>query len=154
MDCTRRRLLQASLAVGTVLALPRWSRAQASSPLVGAPKVALVLGNGRYKDVPLRNPVNDAKAVGAALGALGFAVTLKTDAPRTEMAAAVQAYVAELMKRRSVGVFYYAGHGVQLAWRNYMVPVDAAIDTIADIQTQGVEVGKSRRWELVTAREA
>ena len=56
------------------------------------------------------------------------------------MAAAVQSHVAEVAKRKSVGLFYYAGHGVQLAWRNYMLPVDAEVETIADIQRQGVEV--------------
>jgi hypothetical protein len=48
--------------------------------------------------------------------------------------------VQELTKRKSVGLFYYAGHGIQLAWRNYMLPVDAEIDTLADIQKQAVEV--------------
>ena len=74
------------------------------------------------------------------LNALGFAVSLKLDAGRSELTAAVNAYVAELARRKCVGLFYYAGHGVQLAWRNYMLPVDADIDTIGDIQKQAVEV--------------
>jgi uncharacterized caspase-like protein len=138
MTWTRRRLLQGGLATGSLLMLPRWGRAQPAPP--GLPKVALVLGNGRYKDAPLKNPANDAKAIGAALSATGFAVTLKTDVGRAELAAAVQAYVAELAKRKPIGLFYYAGHGIQLAWRNYMLPVDAEIESIADIQKQGVEV--------------
>ncbi len=142
MTCTRRRLLHGGLVAGSLLILPRWGSAQSSPPssLPSLPKVALVLGNGKYKNAPLRNPVNDAKAIGATLNATGFAVTLRTDVGRAEMAAAVQAHVAELAKRKSVGLFYYAGHGIQLAWRNYMLPVDAEIETIADIQKQGVEV--------------
>jgi len=138
MTYTRRRVLQSGLVAGALLMLPRWGWSQTSP--ASLPKVALVLGNGRYKDAPLRNPANDAKAIGAALSATGFAVTLKTDVDRAEMAAAVQAYVAELAKRKPIGLFYYAGHGIQLAWRNYMLPVDAEIESIADIQTQGVEV--------------
>lgn len=121
------------------MAFPRPGRPQ-SSALLALPKVALVLGNSNYKEAPLRNPVNDARAIGEALVAMGFAVTMKIDAGRAEMAAATQAYVQTLARKKSVGVFYYAGHGVQLAWRNYMLPVDAAIDTLADIQKQAVEV--------------
>ena len=134
----RRRLLKGALATGMLLALPRWGRAQ--SALLDQPKVALVLGNSKYKEAPLKNSANDARAIGAALKALGFAVTLKLDAGRSEMAAATQDYVQELVKNKSVGLFYYAGHGIQLAWRNYMLPVDAAIDTLADIQKQAVEL--------------
>jgi len=135
---SRRRLLKAGLASGLLLALPRWGRAQ--SALLAQPKVALVLGNSKYKEAPLKNPANDARAIGEALKAMGFAVALKLDAGRAEMAAATQAYVQELTKKKAVGLFYYAGHGIQLAWRNYMLPVDAEIDTLADIQKQAVEV--------------
>ena len=142
MGWTRRRVLQGSLVAGAALALPRWGRAQTSPPFSRLPKVALVLGNGKYRDAPLRNPVNDARAFGAALGTLGFAVTVKTDVGRAEMTAVVQAHVAELAKRKAVGLFYYAGHAVQLAWRNYMLPVDAGFESVADIQVQGVELGQ------------
>jgi hypothetical protein len=75
-----------------------------------------------------------------ALKACGFDVTLKVDGGKADMAAAVQAYVQTLTAKKCIGLFYYAGHGIQLAWRNYMLPVDADLDTIADIQKQGVEV--------------
>jgi len=142
MDVSRRGLLRGGLVAGALLVLPRrgWTQSSFPSSLLSLPRVALVLGNGKYKEAPLRNPVNDAKAMATALSAIGFAVTLKTNVGRAEMAAAVQAHVAELAKRKSVGLFYYAGHGIQLAWRNYMLPVDAEVDTIGDIQKQGVEV--------------
>lgn len=135
---SRRLLLKAGLVAGAQLALPRWSEAQ--STLLALPKVALVLGNSKYKDAPLKNPANDARAIGEALKAMGFSVTLKLDVGRAEMAEITQAYVEQLAKRKAVGLFYYAGHGIQLAWRNYMLPVDAEIDTLADIQKQAVEV--------------
>jgi Caspase domain len=134
----RRCLLKAGLAAGLQLALPRWGRTQ--SAVLALPKVALVLGNSKYKESSLKNPANDARAIGEALKTMGFAVTLKLDAGRAEMAAVTQAYVQEIAKRKAVGLFYYAGHGIQLAWRNYMLPVDANIDTLADIQKQAVEV--------------
>ncbi len=138
LNHSRRRFLQAGVAGGLLLAFPR--RGQAQSALLALPKVALVLGNSKYKEAPLKNPANDARAIGEALKGMGFAVTLKLDAGRAEMAAATQAYVQELTKKKAVGLFYYAGHGIQLAWRNYMLPVDANIDTLADIQKQAVEV--------------
>lgn len=134
----RRSLLKAGLAAGLQLALPRWGRTE--SALLALPKLALVLGNSKYKESPLKNPANDARSIGESLKAMGFAVTLKLDAGRSEMAAATHAYVQELTKKKSVGLFYYAGHGIQLAWRNYMLPVDADIDTLADIQKQALEV--------------
>src|ERR1044071_9863286 len=134
----RRLLLKAGLAAGLQFALPRFAWPQ--STLLALPKVALVLGNSRYKEAPLKNPANDAKAIGEALKTMGFSVALKLDAGRVEMAAAADAYVQELAKKKAVGLFYYAGHGIQLAWRNYMLPVDADIDTAADIQKQAVEV--------------
>jgi caspase domain-containing protein/uncharacterized protein DUF3108 len=135
---SRRSLLKAGLAAGLHLALPRWGGAQ--STLLALPKVALVFGNSKYKASPIKNPANDARAIGEALRAMGFAVTLKLDAGRAEMTTATQAYVQDLAKKKSVGMFYYAGHGVQLAWRNYMLPVDVQIETVADIQKQAVEV--------------
>jgi hypothetical protein len=138
LDYGRRRLFKAGVVAGLQLALPRWGRTQ--SPLLALPKMALVLGNSKYKDAPLKNPANDARAIGEALKTMGFTVTLKLDAGRAEMAAFTQGYVEQLAKRKVIGLFYYAGHGIQLAWRNYMLPVDAAIDTLADIQKQAVEV--------------
>jgi hypothetical protein len=56
------------------------------------------------------------------------------------MAAALDAYVKDLAAKKCVGLFYYAGHGIQLAWKNYMLPVDADLDTIGDVQKQALDV--------------
>jgi hypothetical protein len=145
VQSTRRKVLKAGLGAGALfLPLPyAWVWAQSSegaAKLAQAPKLALVLGNSKYKDAPLKNPANDARAIGEALKAAGFEVTARLDAGKADMAAAVQAYVKALAARKAVGVFYYAGHGIQLAWKNYMLPVDAEVDTIADVQKQAVEV--------------
>ncbi|MBI3371959.1 MAG: caspase family protein [Betaproteobacteria bacterium] len=140
----RRSVLKAGLAAGSLfLPVPYawiWAQSEGTMKLLRAPKVALVLGNSKYKEAPLKNPANDAKAIADALKASGFEVTLKMDAGKEEMATAVQAYVQTLAAKKCVGLFYYAGHGLQLAWRNYMLPVDADIDTIGDIQKQAVEL--------------
>lgn len=118
-----------------------WAQSEGTMKLLRLPKVALVVGNGKYKEAPLKNPANDARAIGDALKQVGFEVTLKLDATREEMAAAIQAYTQALAARKCVGLFYYAGHGVQLAWRNYMLPVDAVIERLDDVAKQAVEVG-------------
>lgn len=140
----RRAILKAGLGA-TALFFPVpfawvWAQSEGTIKLMRAPKVALTIGNSNYSNSPLTNPVNDARAIGTALGNSGFDVTIKLDAPRGELAAAVQAYTQALAKRQAVGVFYFAGHGLQLAWRNYMVPVDANLNSVADIQKQCVEL--------------
>jgi uncharacterized caspase-like protein len=131
---TRRDALRAALGVGGAALLPWTAAAQEkTSALLRAPRRALVIGNSAYKVSPLRNPANDARAVGEALKAMGFDVTLALDLPRAEMLAAAQRYTEALATAKPVGLFYFAGHGVQLAWRNYLLPVDAVIDRQEDV---------------------
>jgi hypothetical protein len=134
----RRRFLQAGIAAGALLVLPRWGWGQSS--LLAVPKLALILGNRRYKGAPLRNPVHDARAMADAVKAVGFSVALGLDAGRAQMTSLIEAYTQELARQKCVGLFYYAGHGFQLAWKNYMLPVDADLDTSAEVQRQAVEV--------------
>ncbi len=105
--------------------------------------MALVVGNGKYKDAPaLKNAPNDAKAISEALKNAGFAVTMKLDTGREELLAAIRDYVHLMEQRKAVGLFYFAGHGVQLEWRNYMLPIDAVIDRIEDVGKQSVDVAR------------
>jgi uncharacterized caspase-like protein len=142
----RRNVIRGGLAAGSLFVpLPYawvWAQSEGTMKLLKAPKVALVLGNSRYRNSPLANPANDARAMAQALNAVGFDVTLKVDGSKTDMAAVVQAYVRMVAAKKCVGLFYYAGHAIQLAWRNYMLPVDADLAAIGDIQTQGVEVNE------------
>jgi hypothetical protein len=140
MRPTRRRLLQGGAAS---LLLPRWGAAGAQSgiALLRAPKHALVIGNGGYKDMPLKNPPNDAKAIGETLRQAGFQVQIQQDMARAPMVKAIQDYAAALAKDKAVGLFYFAGHGVQLAWRNFLLPVDAVIDKLEDVKARCVDVG-------------
>ncbi len=114
--------------------------AQSQSALNALPRISLLIGNSKYAEAPLKNPGNDAKAIAGELLKLGFQVDLKVDAGRNEMLEAIRGFGRELAKRKSVGLFYYAGHGAQLAWRNYLIPVNAVIEQVADMQTQAVDV--------------
>ncbi len=144
MDPGRRRLLQGGVAAGALLLPGRhawvWAQSDGALKLLRAPKLALVIGNSKYKEAPLKNPANDARAMSDALVKIGFELTEKLDATRAEMATAIRSYTRALAARKCVGLFYYAGHGVQLAWSNYMVPVDAAIDRLEDVPKQALPV--------------
>ena len=93
-------------------------------------RIALVIGNGTYKSAPLRNPGNDATDIADALERLGFSVSLKTDADQRTMKQAIRAFGRQLRKD-DVGLFYFAGHGVQVKGRNYLIPVGVKIETEA-----------------------
>jgi hypothetical protein len=103
-------------------------------------RVALVIGNGAYPSGALRNPVRDARAVKAALEARGFAVTLVENAGKQAMEEAVIDF-GRALKQGGVGLFYYAGHGVEQDGANYLVPVDADLTDDAYIRSRTVEVG-------------
>ncbi len=105
-----------------------------------APRIALVIGNAGYRGSPLLNPVNDASAIAKNLSELGFKCHLLLDAKLEDMSAAVQRYGEQLGRQKAVGLFYYAGHGAQLAWRNYLVPVDANIHELEDLPRQTLEL--------------
>jgi hypothetical protein len=99
-------------------------------------RVALVIGNSNYQTAPrLANPGNDAQSVSQLLNSAGFEVTQATDLTRGEMIKVVQDFSNRVSERgpRTVAMVYYAGHGVQVAGENYLLPVDARISAPADL---------------------
>lgn len=86
--------------------------------------VALVIGNARYESSvgPLRNAVNDAKAIAKTLRGLGFSVTEEHNVSRDELMESVAGFRTKL-RGAEVGLFYYAGHGISVAGSNYLIPV-------------------------------
>ena len=104
----------------------------------GERRVALVIGNSAYKSSPLRNPVKDARAMSKALAATGFKVTILEDASETAMRRAIRAFGDELLGG-GVGLFYYAGHGMQVRGRNYLIPVNADIEREDEVEDQAVD---------------
>ena len=114
-----------------------------SSPSLSATdrRIALVIGNGAYKSAPLRNPVNDATDMADALERLGFSVSLKTDANQRNMKQAIRAFGKQLRKG-GVGLFYFAGHGVQVKGSNYLIPIGAQIESESDVEYEAVDAGR------------
>ena len=92
--------------------------------LAAGPRVALVIGNARYEAAvgPLRNTVNDARAMAKTLRALGFTVIEEHNVTRDELLAAVMQFRTKL-RGAEVGLFYYSGHGISVAGANYLLPV-------------------------------
>jgi len=104
-------------------------------------RYALVIGNSAYSSQPLKNPANDARDVARALTALGFDVQLKTDAKLRDIEDAIRDFGLKL-KRGGVGLFYYAGHGVQVQGVNYLVPIGARLSSESDVKYECVDAGR------------
>lgn len=119
-------LFRTILALALVsVQLPVASQAQIVS--VGAGRLALVVGNSNYKNIPdLKNPERDAALISSTLRGLGFDVVEKTDLDRNGFEAAVSETLEKAAGKNAV-LFYFAGHGFQLAGRNYLVPTDASL---------------------------
>jgi caspase domain-containing protein len=112
----------------------------AQRPAIQEKRVALIIGNGAYVGAnPLRNPPNDARSMSAALRQIGFDVIERIDLNSREMKRAVIEFGNKL-RSNDVGLFYYAGHGVQSNGKNYLIPVDAEIEKEADIAVDGVDL--------------
>jgi carboxyl-terminal processing protease len=105
----------------------------------GETRTALVIGNSNYRTAPLKNPVNDAQAVAAALKLLGFQVILREDTSQREMLDAMREFSRRAAKSQ-VRMLYYAGHGVQLRGRNYLMPVDADVQSEDEIAQKGADI--------------
>src|SRR5262245_25243524 len=104
-------------------------------------RTALVIGNAAYESGPLRNPVNDAADIAGALQGLGFEVVLLSDAKLRAMEEAIETFNQKLRKG-GVGLFYFAGHGLQVAGENYIVPLGARINREQDVRFETVHVGR------------
>ncbi len=126
-----KRTLDAARAVAT-------AQDNAARP---AQKIALVIGNGHYPDAnaPLTQPINDARALTAALRGNGFDVDVVEDASRDDMNRAIDRLKSRI-KPDSVVMLFFGGYGVQVGSESYMIPVDAAIWRESDVRRQGFSV--------------
>lgn len=97
------------------------------APASAETRLALVMGNSDYKTAPLKNPANDARLMAQALKGVGFDVTSVINANQSQMRRAIVTFGRKLAKGDSVGLVYYAGHGVQVAGENYLIPLGADI---------------------------
>ncbi|MFC0240941.1 caspase family protein [Rhodopseudomonas telluris] len=115
--------------------------AQVDAAVPAASRFALVIGNGRYPDAPrpLSQPINDARALSAALRREGFDVDVIEDARRGDIVQAVERLKARVTKDSTVMLFY-GGYGIQSGRESYMIPVDARIWNEADVRRAGVSI--------------
>ena len=112
--------------------------AAASLPAPAAQRVALVIGNASYAHAPpLANPLHDAADVGAALGRLGFAVTRLENVGDAAMRRGLKEF-QRAASTSEIAVVFYAGHGIEVDRRNFLVPVDARLANDQDVEFEAV----------------
>jgi hypothetical protein len=116
------------------------SAAKSESGMARENRVALLIGNGRYRFSPLLNPVNDARAISEALQSVGFEVTLLENATIRQMSNAARDF-GDTLQKGDVGLFFYAGHGMQIKGRNYLIPIGADIQREDEVSFNAFDVG-------------
>ena len=100
-------------------------------------RVALVIGNGDYQNVTkLPNPANDARAIAALLQSAGFEVISGVDLKRDEMVSRIGQFGDSVRAGADAAVVFYAGHGVQIAGKNYLIPIDADLHSAYDVKVR------------------
>ena len=108
-------------------------------------RVALVIGNAAYPGAALANPVNDARAVAQALQEAGFSVITRENTDQRTLLAALREFGDRLHAgggkgaSGAVGLFYFAGHGMQIKGRNYLIPVGSAIEREDEVAYSAVD---------------
>ncbi|MDM8537516.1 SUMF1/EgtB/PvdO family nonheme iron enzyme [Desulfobacterales bacterium HSG17] len=105
-------------------------------------RLALIIGNGAYKSLPLKNPVNDARDMVKSLKSLGFQVIYEENADQRAMKEAIRDFGNSLTRDRGTGLFYFAGHGMQVKGRNYLIPVGARIENESEVEYESVDAGR------------
>jgi hypothetical protein len=128
-------------AIFLCLSLPVSAPPQDSRGLVvKSERMALVIGNGAYQTAPLKNPVNDAEDLSKVLSSMGFKVSLHKNVDKRTMEESIRNFGRQL-KSGGVGLFYFAGHGMQVEGQNYLIPVNAKIESESDIKYEAVDAG-------------
>jgi hypothetical protein len=126
----------ARLTAGLVL----WLTWTACGLAQSEPRVALVIGNGAYVNAgELKNPPNDAKAMADMLRKAGFEVIERENTTRRAMIEATRAW-AEKLSPGGIGLFFYAGHGVQARGANYLLPTDVVLAVEDDLRYEAIDV--------------
>ena len=116
--------------------------APAASPAPREVRVALVIGNSTYRSAtPLTNPANDAADLAKALRGLGFEVVEGRDLDKRGIEDKAREFGRKLDKA-SLALFFYAGHGLQVGGKNYLVPVDAKLERAGDLTFEAIDVAQ------------
>ncbi len=112
----------------------------AEVPASAGVRRALVVGNAKYRTLPLANPENDARLIAERLRGLGFEVALHVNLGAREFRRVLRDYARSLHEKEGVAVFYYAGHGVQIDGRNYLLPVDINLASEDEVKDDSVDI--------------
>lgn len=114
---------------------------QPVAPLADQKRVALVMGNSKYRNTTeLANPKNDAAAMSERLESLGFTVITGLDGTKTDMELAVREFV-KILPDSDVALFFYAGHAMQVNGKNYIIPVDAKLEDSTALDFETIDLG-------------
>ncbi len=113
-------------------------------PMAHANRYALVIGNSHYTGSAgvLKNPVNDAEDMAILLRKKQFTVTVLKDASKRQMKEGFDTFTRQLSQKDAVGLFFFAGHGIEVGGRNYLIPVNANIQGEADVEYEGIDAGR------------
>ena len=134
----RRRLLLSLVPAFGLAAAP--SRAFAQAVTSRSRRVALVIGNAQYAQAPLANPENDARRIASTLKALGFEVDARYNLKAPEFRRALRDFGRTMEDDESSSVFYYAGHGMQIDRRNYLLPVDLNLRDEGEVKDEAIDL--------------
>ena len=109
-------------------------------PALAERRLALVFGNSVYKNNSvLKNPVNDANLMEGTLKELGFTVIKRLNSGKAEMESAIREFT-EKLPNYNIALFYYAGHGIQVDGKNYLIPIDAKLEKPTDCKFDAIAV--------------
>ncbi|MFN0299051.1 MAG: caspase family protein [Burkholderiales bacterium] len=114
------------------------SLAEGAEPL--GKRVALVIGNARYASIPLANPENDAKAVSSTLRRLGFEVNEHLNLKARDFRRVMRDFARRIQEEEGAAVLYYAGHGVQIDGRNFLLPVDINLRDAEEVKDDSIDI--------------
>ncbi|MDA8587334.1 caspase family protein [Rhodobacteraceae bacterium] len=113
---------------------------QASAQVISDKRIALVIGNSSYQNVPtLKNPGNDAADLAVALEAIGFEVVRGTDQSQGEMLDTLRIFRRKATDA-SIALIYFAGHGIEIDRENFLIPVDAVLEADTDVNFETVRL--------------
>ena len=132
-----RKLLIQSFLIATLLILTGFStQAQESN----SKRIALVIGNSTYENVAeLKNPINDSADIASSLTSLGFEVMLHTNLTQGSMLDTFRGFRRQADKAE-IALVYFAGHGIEIDRQNYLLPVDAVLETDSDVNFEAVKL--------------
>ncbi|MGK6307428.1 type VI secretion system lipoprotein TssJ [Variovorax sp. DT-64] len=137
----RRRPLLACIALSPALWTPTpLAQPQPKVEVSRQRRIALVIGNGRYPEIPLNNPEHDARLVAQTLRSLDFEVGEHLNLKARDFKRVLREFARRMDDDQVASVFYYAGHGVQIGGRNYLLPVDIALRDEAEVRDEAIDL--------------